>query len=405
MTHKKTGFKTLLAAGIAVGAALASATASAQTLPPRIKIGLSVALTGPGAAVGVTARIAAEMTAKEINAAGGMGGRQIDIVLADDAGDPTRAASEARRLVDSEKVHVVIGPAIAAPALAAAPILTAAKMMSFPFTGSTAVNATSYPYGIGMFYPSDAFVQGMVDFAVDKLGAKSIAVIADTGAQGKAAAETARTYIPKRGVKLADMQTAEYDSTDYTPQVLNMRRTRPDVVIQITSVGIGGGYFYKATQEMNWDVKIVSQISSLFPDDIKKIAGANAYEARRMYGLTTKSSTMCPNEDPTKLPYVQFINKVKVYAPNDWSKMQMSLAPYYTDTLYLIKAAIDANKTVDGPTLAAWAMKNAKTVKGTVVGTLTPTPDSPFLFHSDVFAFSLRPDQLNAQGVAVREGC
>jgi ABC-type branched-subunit amino acid transport system substrate-binding protein len=401
---KSVRFASLLAA-VAVGAAFASTSATAQNLPPRIKIGLSVALTGAGAAVGVTARIAAEMTAKEINAAGGMGGRPIDIVLADDAGDPTRAASEARRLVDSEKVHVVIGPAIAAPALAAAPILTSAKIASFPFTGSTAVNSTSYPYGIGMFYPSDAFVQGMVDFAVDKLGAKSIAVIADTGAQGKAAAETARTYIPKRGVKLADMQTAEYDSTDYTPQVLNMRRTRPDVVIQITSVGIGGGYFYKATREMNWDVKIVSQISSLFPDDIKKIAGANAYEDRRMYGLTTKSSTMCPKEDPTKLPYVQFINKVKAHAPNDWSKMQMSLAPYYTDTLYLIKAAIDATKTVDGPTLSSWAFKNAGTVKNTVVGKLTPTVESPFLFHSDVFAFSLRPDQLNAQGVAIREGC
>jgi hypothetical protein len=49
--------------------------------------------------------------------------------------------------------------------------------------------------------------------------------------------------------------------------------------------------------------------------------------------------------------------------------------------------------------------KNAGTVKPTIVGKLTPTVESPFLYHSDVFAFSLRPDQLNAQGVAIREGC
>ncbi|HXC40366.1 MAG TPA: ABC transporter substrate-binding protein, partial [Burkholderiales bacterium] len=85
---------------------------------------MSVALTGPGAAVGVTARIASEMTVKEINAAGGIAGRQVDLVLGDDAGDPTRASTEVRRLIDSEKVNVMIGPAIAAPALAAAPVLT-----------------------------------------------------------------------------------------------------------------------------------------------------------------------------------------------------------------------------------------------------------------------------------------
>ena len=395
----------LLLAGVAVSAAFASTGAMAQNLPPRIKIGISTALTGPGAAFGVSAKIAAEMTVKEINAAGGIGGRQIDLVIADDAGDPTRAASEARRLIDSEKVHTVIGPAIAAPALAAGPVFTQAKIMSFPFTGSTAINAKSYPYGFGMFYPSDAFVEGMVDFAIDKLGAKNIAVIADTGAQGKAAAETAKTYIPKRGAKIVAMETAEYDATDYTPQVLNMKRANPDLVIQITSVGLGGGYFYKSTEEQNWNIKIVSQISSLFPAEIQKIAGAKSYEARRMYGLTTKSSTMCPGEDPAKLPYVQYINKAKAFAPNDWQKMQMSLAPYYADTLYLIKAAMEANKTTDGPTLASWVFKNAGNVKPTVVGKLTPTVESPFLYHSDVFAFSLRPDQLNAQGVAIREGC
>ena len=169
MVFRKTGSLVVsMITGIA--AATLMSAAPAQNLPPRIKIGLSVALTGAGAAIGTTARVTSEMTAKEINAAGGMGGRQIDVVLADDAGDPTRAASEARRLVDSEKINVMIGPAIAAPALAAAPVLTGAKMLSFPFTGSTAINGTSYPYGFGMFYPSDAFVEGMVDFAVDKLG-------------------------------------------------------------------------------------------------------------------------------------------------------------------------------------------------------------------------------------------
>lgn len=384
--------------------AIIPSTSFAQALPARIKIGSSQPLTGAAAGSGQAAKMVQEMAVKEINAAGGMGGRPVDIVFGDDGADPTRAVTEAKRLIDQEKIHVLIGPGIAAVALATAPLVTPAKIMSFPMSGTTAINPTSFPYGFASFYPSDAFLEAMVDYAIDKLGAKSIAVMADTGGQGKAAAEQAKVYVPKRGAKLTGIEYADFESTDYTPQVLNLKRGNPDVVLQVTSIQVGGGYFYKATEEQNWPVKIVSQISSLFTADILKIAGANAYSTRRMHGLTTKATAMCPGEDPTKMPFVQLRDKLKAAYPNDYQKIPMALAPYYYDVVYTTKAAIDATKSVEGPKLAAWLEQNGGSVKA-VMGKLTMSKTDHFMYHSDVFAFTVRPDQVNAQGVAIREGC
>ena len=376
----------------------------AQALPARIKIGSSQPLSGAAAGSGQAAKMVQEMAVKEINAAGGMAGRQVDIVFGDDGADPTRAVTEAKRLIDQEKIHVLIGPGIAAVALATAPLVTPAKIMSFPMSGTTAINPTSFPYGFASFYPSDAFLEAMVDYAIDKLGAKSIAVMADTGGQGKAAAEQAKIYVPKRGAKLTGIEYADFESTDYTPQVLNLKRGNPDVVLQVTSIQVGGGYFYKATEEQNWPVRIVSQISSLFTADILKIAGPNAFATRRMHGLTTRATAMCPGEDASKMPFVQLREKLKAAYPNDFQKIPMALAPYYYDVVYATKAAVDATKSVEGPKLAAWLEQNGGTVKA-VMGKLTMSKTDHFMYHSDVFAFTVRPDQVSAQGVATREGC
>ena len=105
---------------LAVAGLLSAAPfARAQQLPPTIKIGVSMALSGPGAVSGVLGRGVIDMTVREINAAGGIAGRKVEVVYADDASDPTRAVTEVKRLIEVEKVHVVSGPGVAAPAMAA----------------------------------------------------------------------------------------------------------------------------------------------------------------------------------------------------------------------------------------------------------------------------------------------
>lgn len=76
-----------------------------------IRIGGLVSVTGGAASIGKIAETAWRLAIDEINASGGVLGKKLELVMADTMSDPTHALNEARRLVDSEKVEAVLGPA------------------------------------------------------------------------------------------------------------------------------------------------------------------------------------------------------------------------------------------------------------------------------------------------------
>ena len=376
---------------------------SAQGLPPVIKIGASAILTGTGASNGYTMQAVNNMMIKDINAAGGIAGRKVEIVYGDDQADPTQAVNTVKRLIDSDKVNVMVGPAIAQVSLAAAPELTRVKMFSLPFTGATSINPQSYPYGFATFYASDAFAMAMVDFAIDKLHANSLAALVDTGAQGTAAGQVFKAYAEKRGHKLVALEASDFTSSDVTPQVLNLRRAGADVILQVSSTDLGATVAYKATEENGWNVPIVSQVSSLFPSQIMKAAGPDAYKGGRLIGLTLKATTFCQGENPANSPYAKFIARLKASSP-DTSKMALPLATYFADGILIIKAAIEGTQSVDGVKMAAWVEQNASKVP-TLGGNISASKTDHILYHADVFAFTKRPDQPDPSGLSLREGC
>jgi len=395
--------RSLLSAAVA-GLVFTTAPAAfaQQGLPPVIKIGSIQPLTGSSAPNGALGRAVIDMTVREINAAGGIAGRKVEVVYGDDGTDPARAVAEAKRLIDQEKVHAISGPAIAANALAAAPETTRAKILSLPFTGATSITPQVYPYGFATFYAVDSFANAMADYAIDVLKFTSIGVLTDTGAQGKLAAEAFRKHLTQRGVKIAAMESADFAATDVLPQTLNLRRAGAGVILQVSSNQNTPARLYMATEEMGWKVPIVSQVSALFPAQIQGIVGSNPFPSGRLIGLTTKSTTYCQGEKTADLPYVKFLNRVKAAVP-DWQKLALPLAGYYYDGVHLIKAAIEGTKSVEGPRLAAWVEANSGKIPA-IVGKMSASKTNHILYGPDVFAFTTRPD-VTVDGVSLREGC
>src|SRR6266850_8099226 len=111
--------------GSAVGAvSLASglaAPAIAQTEP--IRIGYLPALTGPSSSTGIGINRGTVMAVEEINAAGGIKGRQIELVVRDTQSDPTKAVNASTELTRRHKVHVMWGPLNSGESLAATPLI------------------------------------------------------------------------------------------------------------------------------------------------------------------------------------------------------------------------------------------------------------------------------------------
>jgi branched-chain amino acid transport system substrate-binding protein len=383
--------------------AAAPSSVFAQGLPPVIKVGVSASLTGPAASGGRTAKIMIDMAAKEINAAGGIAGRPVELVYADDEGDSSKAVVEVKRLIYQEKVAFVLGPAAGSAAMAAAPEFKTAKMLNFAFTGANTITPQSYPYGFGTFYSSDAFSDAMLDYAVDVLKAKAVAGLVDTGAQGRAAGEEFKIYSAKRGIKLVALESHDYGASDLTPQLLNLRRAGTDVILHVATTGDSVGRIYAGADQMGWHPTIISQVAATFPAQIKKIAGDNAYASGKILGPTFKSTTYCPGENVADLPFVKFLARLKAFTP-EAGNVLVYVAPVYYDAIFLAKSAIEATKTLDGPTLAAWVEQNSTKNSG-LGGVYGATKDYHLIWDSKAIAIVSRPDLPDPHGMLPRSGC
>ena len=118
---------------VGIAACLAAAVTFAQA---PLKIGAMIPLTGGGATVGESGQIAVELAVKNINAAGGIAGRKVQLVIADYQTEATVGVSEAKRLVFQEKIDLLIGPTYSQVTLAVLPILNEAKIASVNVSGS-----------------------------------------------------------------------------------------------------------------------------------------------------------------------------------------------------------------------------------------------------------------------------
>jgi branched-chain amino acid transport system substrate-binding protein len=86
-----------------------------------IKLGAFFDLTGASSAIGTPTKLVAEMVVKKINGEGGINGRPLELVIADDEGDPTKAAIIAKKFIESDKVVAIIGPTRTDTGMAAKP--------------------------------------------------------------------------------------------------------------------------------------------------------------------------------------------------------------------------------------------------------------------------------------------
>jgi branched-chain amino acid transport system substrate-binding protein len=364
----------IAAAGVTVGA---MQNAAAQQLPDKIRMGMLATLSGPGAATEFSIIKGMELAVDEINKAGGIAGKQIELVRGDAQADPTHTVSEARRLTGSEKVHVMLGPFLSQLALAAAPIVSEAKVVSIVTVGSTDYSPKVAPLSFSIIPPADVQAIAMVDYAVSEHKAKSIAFIRDNGAQSKAAMEAAMKYAKTKGIKWVGDAEFQYRSSDITPQILSLRRNSPDALLMWPGTGEDHALIVKARDEVGWKVPIVNGGGTALNVAPAKKVYEKAYDG--IPSTMLKSWTYCQGDPEGQGDLVKFKDRMKTFAAADASRIAGNYAAWTYDAVYVLKAAIEGTKTVDGPKLAAWIRANAPKVKA-VSGELKANPGSTFLF-------------------------
>ncbi|MDM8551043.1 branched-chain amino acid ABC transporter substrate-binding protein [Desulfobacterales bacterium HSG2] len=208
-----------------------------------IKIGVAGAHSGDLASYGIPSIKAAELVVKDINAKGGILGRKVELLPEDDVCKPEVATNTATKLV-SKGVHVVLGHICSGATKAALGIYNDSKIivMSPSATNPALTHSGNYPN----FYRTIAsdYVQARVevDFALDEMKFKKIAVIHDKGDYGKGLAELAKKFLEDSGkAEVVLYEGVTPGAVDYSAVIQKIRRSKAEAVIF-------GGYHPEASK-------------------------------------------------------------------------------------------------------------------------------------------------------------
>src|SRR5215213_11017443 len=198
-----------------------------------IKIGHLTPRTGFLGPLGDYAVMGIQLAADEINGAGGVNGRKIELVL-EDSVNPQTASAKAERLIERDKVAMIIGEISSASGLAIGQVAKRTKTV-FINTGCNSDALRGSDCNQYMFHIEAAnsmYVEGVGNYFLREnlvKGKKWYTLTADY-AFGHDLAKVARKFLEKHGGTLAADELVPTDATDFSPYLLKIRQARPDIV-------------------------------------------------------------------------------------------------------------------------------------------------------------------------------
>lgn len=199
--------------------------------PEVIKIGVVTPLTGDVATFGQSTKKAVEMAAEEINAAGGILGKKVELVIEDDRNDPKETANVVRKLIDQDKVVAIIGSLTSKCSLAGMPIANSKKV---PMVSNASTNpkvTLTGPYAFRVCFIDDFQGQVMAKFAWEDLGAKKAAVLYDIGNDyTKGLSEFFIKSFKELGGEIVAEETYQQTDNDFNAQLTSIKAKNPDVI-------------------------------------------------------------------------------------------------------------------------------------------------------------------------------
>lgn len=201
----------------------------------KVVLGQSAALSGPAKLLGIEFRDGANAYFSQVNASGGVNGRDIELLSLDDGYEPDRAAANTRQLIEKDKVFALFGYVGTPTSNAALPVFTEAKVPFFaPFTGA---NSLRQPFNRFIFHIRAGYsdeTEKIIKHATG-LNMKRIAVFYQNDSYGKAGLEGAIQALERRGLAPVATATVERNSTQVEDAVKKILTAQPDTVVMVSA--------------------------------------------------------------------------------------------------------------------------------------------------------------------------
>jgi len=213
-----------------IAAALSLLVASASFAAAPIKIGALFAVTGPAAFLGEPERNTAKMVVDEINKAGGVKGRKLELVTYDTAGDATKAVQLATKLIKDDKVVAIIGPSTTGETMAVIPV---AEKEQVPLISCSAGSKITDPVKKWVFKTAqnDALAVGKIFEYLQRHKQSKVAILTVSDGFGSSGREQLKAQAGKYGITVVSDDTYGPKDTDMTAQLTKIRGSQAQALI------------------------------------------------------------------------------------------------------------------------------------------------------------------------------
>src|SRR6185437_9510978 len=248
------------AAFAVTGAAIFAGPANAQSKEP-IQIGFSMALTGPLGSNVKQALLGAKIWEEETNKKGGLLGRQVKLIYYDDQSNSSTVPGIYTKLLDVDKVDLVVGPYATAMIAPAMPVVMAKNKVFIGLFGLAVNSKFNYPKYFSML-PSGpetkpAFTEGVFQAAIQQKPKPTTLSLAWSDLEfSKNACEGARDNAKKYGFKIVYDKSYPPTTTDFSPIVRALQSANADVVVVCSYPNDSVGMI-NSIKELNYKPKIL----------------------------------------------------------------------------------------------------------------------------------------------------
>jgi branched-chain amino acid transport system substrate-binding protein len=341
------------------------APASAQTGAP-IKIGYSMALTGGLAPNGKSALLAQKIWEENVNAKGGLLGRPVKLVYYDDKSAPAEVPTIYTKLLDIDKVDLLLGAYATAQLAPAMPIVIARKKLLIGLLGLAVNSEFDYPNYFAMIpsgpVPKPAFTKDFLALAMaQNPKPQTVAIVAADQEFSNNASDGARETAKGLGLKIVYDKTYPPSTTDFSPIVRAIQATNPDLVVVCSyppdSVGI-----VRAVNEIGFKPKMIGGA----------MVGLQATAIKTQLGPLLNGFVNYDFWLPVpKMHFAGVDDLMKTYQARAQAEgvdpLGYYMAPWAYAQLQVLQQAIEATKSLDDGKLGEYIRANTfKTAVGDV---------------------------------------
>ncbi len=356
---------TRLVAAMFAAFAFAATAGSALAAPsgPPIRIGSTLALTGPLAATGQVHKIVGEIYVDQLNARGGLLGRPVEWIVRDDQSKPDLARTLYEQLITVDKVDLLMGPYATGAILSAMAVAQRYDKLLIHHTfgiPSMAKYERQFPtWSLGPD-PQNTFPNTVLDaLAASPKPPKTIAVVTSKFPSVHFMSLGARDVAKKRGLNEVLFLEWEFGNRDYGPIAARIKEANPDF-LWVGAIGLEGNQLIEAMKKIDYTPK---EQFYLYPSPGPMVKSPDANFA--LAGTIFEEHPPFTS-NPQAEAFIKVFNERAAKAGLPDTAVDTQAAASYS-AWQVLDAAVTATKSLDDKVLATWLRKNqVPTIQGTL---------------------------------------